>query len=120
MHLDYCNSLLHTILQYQYDRLQKVLNAVTQVTCLIPKFAQRCITSVLWELDWLPVKFKVQFNIVPFFKTLKGMMPQYLSELLVLEPRTRYSLPTHKAKISCCYSEFHAGWRSSLFSCTCY
>ena len=25
--------------QYQYDRLQKVLNAVARVTCLIPKFA---------------------------------------------------------------------------------
>ena len=50
MHLDYCNSLLHTILQYQYDRLQKVLNAVTQVTCLIPKFAQGVLLRYLGNL----------------------------------------------------------------------
>ena len=48
-HLDYCNSLLHMLLQYQYDCFQKVPNAVIQVTCLIPKFAH--ITSVLMELD---------------------------------------------------------------------
>ena len=66
---------------YQYDRLQKVLNAVTQVTCLIPKFAH--ITWVLRELDWLPVKFRVEFKIaLLLFKMLKGLEPQYLSELL--------------------------------------
>ena len=46
--LDYCNVLLCKLPQYQYDRLQKVLNAVARVTCLIPKFAH--ITSVLREL----------------------------------------------------------------------
>ena len=45
--------------QYQYDRLQKVLNAVAPVTCLIPKFAH--ITPVLRELHWLSVKFRVEF-----------------------------------------------------------
>ncbi|CAH3146341.1 unnamed protein product, partial [Porites evermanni] len=45
--------LIHAFLpQYQYDRLQKVLNAAARVTCLIPKFAH--ITPVLRELHWLP------------------------------------------------------------------
>ena len=30
-HLDYCNTLLYKLLQYQYDRLQKVLNAAARV-----------------------------------------------------------------------------------------
>ena len=33
-HLDYCNALLYEVPQYQYDRLQKVLNAAARVTCL--------------------------------------------------------------------------------------
>ena len=75
----------------QYDRLRKVLNAAARVTCLIPKFAH--ITPVLRELHWLPVKFRVEFKIALLvFKTLNGLAPQYLSELLVVKPRTRYSL----------------------------
>ena len=75
----------------QYDRLQKVLNAAARVTCLIPKFAH--ITPVLRELHSLPVKFRVEFKIALLvFKTLNGLAPQYLSELLVVKRRTRYSL----------------------------
>ena len=89
-HLDYCNALLYKLPQYQYDRLQKVLNAAARVTCLIPKFAH--ITPVLRELHWLPVKFR-EFKIALLvFKKLNGLAPQYLSELLVVKPRTRYSL----------------------------
>ena len=90
-HLDYCNALLYKLPQYQYDRLQKVLNAAARVTCLIAKFAH--ITPVLREPHWLPVKFRVEFKIALLvFKTLNGLAPQYLSELLVVKPRTRYSL----------------------------
>ena len=90
-HLDYCNALLYKLPQYQYDRLQNVLNAAARVTCLIPKFAH--ITPVLRELHWLPVKFRVEFKIALLvFKTLNGLEPQYLSQLLVVKPRTGYSL----------------------------
>ena len=41
----------------------------------------------------MPVKFRVEFKIALLvFKTLNGLAPQYLSELLVVKPRTRYSL----------------------------
>ena len=42
-HLDYCNALLYKLPQYQYDRLQNVLNAAARVTCfilLLEKFLQ--------------------------------------------------------------------------------
>ena len=55
------NSLLYKLPQYQYDRLQKVLNAAAWVRCLIPKFIH--ITPVLRELHCLPVKFRVEFKI---------------------------------------------------------
>ena len=90
-HLDYCNALLYKLQQYQYDRLQKVLNAAARVTCLIPKLAHS--TPVLRELHWLPVKFRVEFKIALLvFKTLNGLAPQYLSEIIVVKSRTRYSL----------------------------
>ena len=70
---------------------RQVLNAAARVTCLSPKFAH--ITPVLRELHWLPVKFRVEFKIALLvFTTLNGLAPQYLSELLVVKPRTRYSL----------------------------
>ena len=56
--------------QYQYDRLQKVVNAAARVTCLIPKFAH--ITPVLRELHWLPVKFRVEFKIANMLECKKG------------------------------------------------
>ena len=64
---DYCNTLLYKLPQYQYDRLLKVLNAAARVTCLIPKFS----------------------HITPVLRELIGC---HLSELLVVKPRTRYSL----------------------------
>lgn len=61
------------------------------VTCLIPKFAR--FTPALRELHWWPVKFRVEFKIALLvLKTMKGLVPQYLSKLLVIKPTTRYSL----------------------------
>ena len=54
-HTDYCNSLLYSLPQYQYDRLQRVLNGAARVVCLVPKFDH--ITPVLRRLHWLPVQF---------------------------------------------------------------
>ena len=114
----YCRqAFLYELPQYQYDRLQKVLNAAARVTCLIPKFPH--ITPVLRELHWLPVKFRVEFKIALLvFKTLNGLAPQYLSELLVVKPRTRYSLRS----VSETFFVIPTGdtedfWRSSLFPC---
>ena len=112
----FCNSLLYELLQYQYDRLQKVLNAATRVTCLIPKFAQ--ITPVLRELQWLPVKFRVEFKIALLvFKTLNGLAPQYLSELLVVKPRTRYRLRSDYETLLAIPKLTRKTWRSRLFPC---
>ena len=47
-HIDYCNSLLYGLPQYQYDRLQRVLDAAAGVVYLVPKFDH--ITPVLRRL----------------------------------------------------------------------
>ena len=53
----------------------------------------KCCKCHVRELHWLPVKFRVEFKIALLvFKTMSGLASQYLSELLVVKPRTRYRL----------------------------
>ena len=52
-HLNYCNSLLYRIPQYQMNHLQRVLNAA-RVICRLLHFAH--VTTALFSLHWLPIK----------------------------------------------------------------
>ena len=90
-HLDYCNSLLYGIRQYQIKRRQRVLNAAARITC----FTRRCshITPVLMHLHWLPIKFRVEFKIALLvYKALNGMAPDYIADLLLEKPDCSYQL----------------------------
>ncbi|KAK3699222.1 hypothetical protein QZH41_002092 [Actinostola sp. cb2023] len=90
-HVDYCNSLLSGLPQYQYDRIQKVFNAAARVTCLTPRYDH--ITPVLFHLHWLPVKYRVDFKLALLvYKAFHGMAPEYICELLQLKPPSRHSL----------------------------
>ena len=90
-HLDYCNSLLYGIPQYQMNRLQRVLNAAARLTCRLPRFAH--VTTALFRLHWLPIKYRILYKIALLtFKVLKGMAPSYLSDLLVVQTKSHYSL----------------------------
>jgi len=80
-HLDYCNSLLSGVPQYQLNRLQKILNAAARLVCLVPKFDH--LTLYLIDLHWLPVEFQIKFKVLIFvFKALNGMAPRYISDLI--------------------------------------
>ena len=84
-HLDYCNTLLFGIPQYQIKRLQRVLNAAARITCFIPRCTH--ITPALMLLHWLPVKFCVQFKITLLdYKALNGMTPDYTANLPLEKP----------------------------------
>ena len=90
-HLDYCNALLHDIPQHQQQRLQKVLNAAARFVYQLPKFCH--ITPVLKDLHWLPVKYRIMFKIILLvFKTLHGLAPTYLQDLIKVKPPCRYQL----------------------------
>ena len=64
-HLDYCNAPLYGFSQFQYDRLQRALNAAARVVCLVPKFDH--ITPVLRRLHWRPVHYRLWrvYSIAP-------------------------------------------------------
>ena len=82
--IDYCNSLLYGLPNTQIKRLQSVLNTAARVVTMTRKFDH--ISPVLYELHWLPVKFRIQFKLILLvFKSLNGLAPQYLSDKLVLK-----------------------------------
>uniref|UniRef100_A0A671UVC7 Reverse transcriptase domain-containing protein n=1 Tax=Sparus aurata TaxID=8175 RepID=A0A671UVC7_SPAAU len=79
--LDYCNALYFGVSQSSLTRLQLVQNAAARLLTGARKRGH--ITPILASLHWLPVHFRVHFKILLFvFKSLNGLAPPYLSELL--------------------------------------
>ena len=97
-HLDYCNSLLFGIPQYQTKRLQRVLNAAARITCFTPRCSH--ITPVIMHLHWLPIKFRVEFKITLLvYKALNGMAPDYIADLLLEKPDCSYQLRSNDQRL---------------------
>ena len=73
------------------NRLQRVLNAAARVTSCLARFAH--VTTALFCLQWLPIKYCTLYKIALLtFKVLTGMAPSYLSDLLVVQTESHYSL----------------------------
>ena len=90
-HIDYCNSLLYGVPNYQLDRLQRVLNAAARVVCLVPKFDH--ITPTLMSLQWLPVKYRVIFKILLLvYKALHGLASKYFCYMWTRKQSNNYCL----------------------------
>ena len=89
--LDYCNSLLYGLPQVQIGKLQRVQNAAARLIFKEPKFSH--ITPVLYQLHWLPIKYRIEFKILLFtFKAIHGMAPDYICKLISRKSSTRYLL----------------------------
>ena len=68
--LDYCNILLIGLPNNELFKLQQIM-----------KFSH--ITPVLVDLHWLPVDYRVKFNLLCLtYKALHGLAPAYLTDLL--------------------------------------
>lgn len=84
-HIDYCNSLYVGLDQSSLRHLQAVQNVAARL--LTGKRRRDHITPVLASVHWLPVLFRIQFKIFMLvFKSLNGLAPSYLTELL--QPHT--------------------------------
>jgi len=79
--LDYCNFLYVGLDKASIQRLQLVQNAAA---CLLSGKRKRDhITPVLHHLHWLPIYYRIDFKILLLaFKSLNGLSPLYLKELL--------------------------------------
>ena len=89
--LDQCNALLYGLPKLQLHKLQRVQNAAARLVLRSSKFCR--ITPCLFELHWLPIKFRIDFKIILLaFKTIHGLAPKYLCDLVIVKPQSKYSL----------------------------
>jgi len=88
--LDYCNSILYGLQDYQLKKLQRIQNTAARVVCK-SKIKDR-ISPVLEELHWFPVKYRIVFKILLFiYKAINSLAPTYINELLDEYKPTRSS-----------------------------
>ena len=83
--LDYCNSLYFGITEKLLYQLQLIQNASAKV--ITRKYKHDHIGNDLKDLHWLDVRKRVLFKIALLvFKSLNGLAPVYLQELICYKP----------------------------------
>ena len=83
-HIDYCNSLLCDIPQYQLNKFQRIQNMAAKLIFQQPKFSH--VTPLLKELHWLPVKYRIRFKLLLLtFKGIHKIAPVYITEMFVVK-----------------------------------
>ena len=66
------------------NKVQRIQNAAAGLTCQQSRFCH--ITPLLFDLHWLPVKFRIEFKILLItFKALKGLAPTYTDSLISIK-----------------------------------
>ena len=86
--IDFCNSLFYNLPKSSISRLQLIQNSLARVIYPSTRRSDH-ISPVLRDLHWLPVKERIIFKIaVLTFKSLHGLAPPYLADLL-----THYTPP---------------------------
>jgi len=79
--IDYCNSLLYGISDYNIDRLQRIQNSAARIVTNTRNYDH--ITPILQNLHWLPVRQCIHFTILLItYKSINDMAPEYLCELV--------------------------------------
>ena len=79
--IDYCNSLLYGISDYNINRLQRIQNSAACIVTNTRKYDH--ITPILQKLHWLPVRQRIHFKIMLItYKSINDMAPEYLSALV--------------------------------------
>jgi hypothetical protein len=99
-HLDYCNGLLYGLPNNAIAKLQRVQNAAARIPYRAPRFSH--ITPLLYELHWLPVKYRIEYKIIALtFKAIHGTAPNYITELITFKTNSSYSLRSNNKLLLC-------------------
>ena len=79
--LDYCNSVLYGVTDYNISKLQRVQNSLARVVC--QSAYRSSATNLLRELHWLPVRQRIDYKIATIsYRTCQCQQPKYLLEWL--------------------------------------
>ncbi len=109
--LDYCNSILYGLPDYELRKLQHVQNTAARMVALVKK--RDHISPVLRRLHWLPVKHRITFKVLLLtYKALHGLAPCYITELLQRYIPTRTLRSGSKALLTPVSSSTSYGARS--------
>ena len=77
---DYCNSLLYGVPKRHIDNLQRVQSTAARLVVVLGKCCH--IIPVLHQLHWLPVSFRINFQILFLtFKAIHELAPPYINVL---------------------------------------
>ena len=96
--LDYCNSLLNSISEYDLKRLNSIQYSLCRIVQRTSRFSREHMSPHLRSLHWLPVKQRIKFKwCLLIFKILKLGLPPYFSPYFVpynCKIATRRSAPS--------------------------
>ena len=95
--IDYCNSLLYGVNEYEISRLQKLQNSCARL--IFGKKKRESVSEVLNTLHWLPIKERICFKILLLvFKFFKNETPKYIDECLQVTDLNNYLLYIPRTK----------------------
>ena len=81
----YCNSLLFILPEYKLFKLQRLQNIVVRCVHLLPRRSSDSITPLLKQLHWLPVPYRIKYNLsLTIHKAIHNNSNDYLASLLHL------------------------------------
>ena len=97
--IGYCNSIYQGAPMYAINKLQRLQNMGCRIIKKLDKYDH--ITPHLLELHWFKIKEHIVYKVcVLMYKCIKGLVPQYLSEIVIqvhgnnLRSTTLNNLPT--------------------------
>jgi hypothetical protein len=87
-HIDYCNSLLYDISDYNIDCLQRIQNSAAGIGTNTRKYDH--VNPIFQNLHWLSVRPYIHFKILLItYKSINDMTPEYLCELVSIRKSSR-------------------------------
>ena len=89
--LDYCNSMLWGIPNYNIQNIQCIQHMSVRIVLQIPRRSR--LTHHLADLHWHRVPYQIEYKITTLmFKCIHDTAPKYLTELIVVNQLHDHSL----------------------------
>ena len=77
--LDYCNSILYGLSDNILYHLQKIQNTAAIILARLPRLSH--ISATLFDLHWLPIRYRITFKICITYQAYHRTAPSHLRDL---------------------------------------